>query len=82
MIQIMFNRWYGADKLVSTLNAAAVRFFFHLWVYRSLWGEYHHWESLWKLQDPEKASEVVRAAVCAWNASVDERRRSRKQEKD
>ncbi len=57
------------------MHAAVGRVLFHLWVYRSLWGRYRHWKSLWSLEDPVKAKAVVEAAVDAHDAEAEKARK-------
>ncbi|TFK87220.1 hypothetical protein K466DRAFT_599667 [Polyporus arcularius HHB13444] len=58
----LWHRWMGFSKWLLWTFTGPQRVLFHLWVYRTLWGRYCHWESLWSLEDPAKAGAVIAAA--------------------
>ncbi|RPD59325.1 hypothetical protein L226DRAFT_617302 [Lentinus tigrinus ALCF2SS1-7] len=56
-------RWIGLAKWIIPYVEMYQQTAFHVWVYRTLWGRYRHWESLSSLEDPAKAKAVVVATL-------------------
>ena len=71
---MLLGRLGDVPRSVLWLSTGPQRVFFHLWVYRTLWGRYRHWEALRRLEDPEKAAEVVRLSVRDLDELVERKR--------
>ena len=78
---VLLGRLGDVPRSVLWLSTGPQRVFFHLWVYRTLWGRYRHWEALGRLEDPEKAAEVVRMSIRDLDELIERKRKEKEKGK-